>query len=68
MRNTLKIKVVRHQRKCIICGEWFNLNTQEVMLIESGLIASLDVNICNDCADMAAEQYAEEYDYNAYYL
>lgn len=65
MKNThLALRThTRHQaitRTCIICKEKFQLSETEIILIENGEIGPLDVNICNDCADRAAEQWEEE--------
>ncbi len=53
-------KKVTIKRKCIICGCRFELNRQEQSLINQGLIGPKDVNICEECATAAAEQWAEE--------
>lgn len=41
---------------CIICGNRFNLSKTETDLINNGEISPLDVNICDECADVAMEQ------------
>ena len=67
MKNTrLTLKENNRQpamyHTCIVCKEKFQLSKTEVNIIESGEIGPLDVNICEDCADRAAELYNIEYE------
>jgi hypothetical protein len=56
-----------YKRKCIICGDKFNLSRAEINLINEGIIDTLDINICERCADIEAEKYALLYDDSVMY-
>lgn len=52
---------------CVKCGKWFHINKELENLIEEGIIHPLDINLCNDCAELEADnaEYSEE---NVYIL
>lgn len=51
--------------QCKKCGQWFKITRQLNELIEEGIIHPLDINLCPECAEIAAEmaEYEEENSY-----
>lgn len=50
--------------KCCKCGEWFPISKELINLIEEGYISPVDVNLCDECADIMSEIY--DYSYEQY--
>jgi len=48
--------------RCISCGEWFPITRELDELIQEGIISPVDVNLCQECAELEAEycEFEEE--------
>ena len=58
MRNTHTTTQTTHA-KCVTCRKWFPISKELNELIEDGIISPVDINLCQECAEIAHDE-AEE--------
>jgi len=42
--------------KCVACRKWFPISKELNELIEDGIISPVDINLCQECAEIAQEE------------
>jgi hypothetical protein len=58
----LTLKASKNMKaRCNNCGKWFPISRELNNLIEEGIISPLDINLCEQCAEI--EQDTAEYEY-----
>jgi NAD-dependent SIR2 family protein deacetylase len=50
--------------QCRKCGKWFPISKEQIELMEEGFISGIDINLCDECADILNDAY--DYSYEQY--